>query len=66
MWSDPNLTGYLGITSHYYIRDKNGRWKKCSRLVAFRHIQGKHSGANIASYFFKVLQEFGILHKVNH
>ena len=52
MWSDPNLIGYLAITAHYYIRDENGRWKKRSRLVAFRHVQGKHSGTNMASYFF--------------
>ena len=52
IWSDPNLLGYLAITSHYYICDENGHWKKCSHLVAFQHVQGKHSGTNMASYFF--------------
>ena len=65
MWSNPNLLGYLAITSHYYIHDKNGCWKKCSHLVAFQHVQGKHSGANTASYFFRVLGVLGIMHKVN-
>ena len=65
MWSDPNLIGYLAITAHYYIQDENGRWKKRSRLVAFQHVQGKHSGTNMASYFFRVLGELRIMHKVN-
>ena len=65
MWSNPNLIGYLAITAHYYIQDEIGRWKKCSHLVAFQHVQGKHSGANMASYFIRVLGELGIMHKVN-
>ena len=65
MWSDLNLIGYLDITAHYYIQDENGCWKKCSCLVAFQHVQVKHSGANMASYFFQVLGELGIMHKVN-
>ena len=65
MWSNLNLIGYLAITTHYYIQDKNSCWKKRSYLVAFQHVQGKHSGANMASYFFPVLGELGIMHKVN-
>ena len=65
MWSDPNLIGYLAITAHYYIRDENGHWKKHSHLVALQHVQGKHSSTNMASYFFQVLGELRIMHKVN-
>ena len=32
--------------------------------MAFWHVQGKNHSVNIASYFFKVLCELGILHKV--
>lgn len=64
LWSDPNLTSYMAITAHYCIKDENGNLVVRSRLVAFRHVTGSHSGTNLAQHFMGVIQELGVLHKV--
>lgn len=54
----------MAITAHYMVRDKNGLLMLKSQLIAFRHMEGSHSGANIADVFLKVIDELGIAHKV--
>ncbi|KAF8148583.1 hypothetical protein B0H34DRAFT_621165, partial [Crassisporium funariophilum] len=33
LWSDPNLDSYLGITSHYYVRDEKGNLQRRNGLI---------------------------------
>jgi len=66
LWSDPNLNSYMAITAHYMTRHlKNGSLILRSKLIAFRHMEGSHSGGNIADNFLKVIDELGIAHKVS-
>lgn len=65
LWSDPILDSYMAVTAHYLVRDKTTRklqWR--SGLVAFRFIEGSHTGVNLGRNFVKILQELGVLHKV--
>jgi hypothetical protein len=65
LWSDPGLDSYLAVTGHYFVRDKVTRkliWR--SGLLAFRYIEGSHSGVNLAGNFIKIVEELGVLHKV--
>lgn len=64
MWSDPNLRSFMAVTAHYASKDRNQNLVICSRLVAFRHVSGIHSGENLAKHFFAILKELGVLHKV--
>jgi hypothetical protein len=55
----------MAITAHYMARDlKNGCLVLKSQLIAFRLMEGSHTGANIANTFLKVVDELGIAHKV--
>lgn len=48
------------------MRDANGNLVIANRLLAFRLVEGKHDGENLANIAFGVLKEAGILHKVVH
>lgn len=37
-----------------------------NRLIAFRVIEGNHTGAHLAETFFEILEEFGIVQKVRY
>ena len=45
-------------------RDSCGRLDLCARLMAFRYIEGSHSGDHLAEHFLRVLKELGITYKV--
>lgn len=51
---------FMAVTGHYLDKDK----KSIVVLLAFRFIEGSHTGANIGEYLFSVLKYFDILHKV--
>jgi len=70
LWSDPNLDSYMAITAHYMVHiPKGGQIKPqldyCCGLVAFRFVEGSHTGVNLAINFFTVLDEYGITNKVS-
>jgi hypothetical protein len=48
------------ITAHFH----NGHRRQVNRLIAFRVIEGSHTGGHLAETFFEVMEEFGIVHKV--
>lgn len=50
----------MAVTGHYI--DKNKR--SAVVLMAFRFIDGSHTGVNIGEHLFGVFKEFDILHKV--
>ncbi|VDC02215.1 unnamed protein product [Peniophora sp. CBMAI 1063] len=67
LWSDPNLRSFMAITVHWATRNrKTHRLELASRLLAFRHLSGEHTGERLAAVFFGVLKEAGIAHKVGH
>jgi hypothetical protein len=60
-WSDPDLVSFLGVTAHFVVRDGlDGQLVLRSGLLAFRHIQGSHTGANLASVLYKIIKDAGI------
>jgi hypothetical protein len=65
MWSRQNLEGYMAVTAHYCAKASDGRLVLRSQLVAFRHVQGSHSGANLAKTFISVIKEIGCLNRVS-
>ncbi|KAG9018943.1 hypothetical protein FRB90_008137, partial [Tulasnella sp. 427] len=64
LWSDPNLVSYMALTAHWIAKGSNGEWTPQTRLLAFKHVKGSHSGANLANEIFEVLESAGILHKI--
>lgn len=64
LWSDPNLASFLAISSHFYVRDEKGRLQRQNGLIAFRFIEGSHTGANLAQEFIKIVEELGVIGKV--
>ena len=63
MWSRTNLESYMAVTAHYASRTGKHLYVR-SDLVAFRYIDGSHSGANIGKEFVCILEEIGCLQKV--
>ncbi|KAF7330238.1 putative AC transposase [Mycena venus] len=64
IWSRGNLDSHLAITAHYIVKDANGRLVLKTRLVAFRRLEGSHTGENIGKIFVQVVKEIGCLHKI--
>lgn len=61
-----NLASFMAITVHYSARDAKGCLKIRNHCLAFRFVEGKHDGKNLAKIFFEVLKDAGILGKVRH
>ncbi|GBB95627.1 hypothetical protein RclHR1_02580010 [Rhizophagus clarus] len=59
-WTSKNQISFLGITIHWITDD----WKFNSTVLDFFHLEGPHSGENIASKLFEVLKEFNLLSKI--
>ncbi|KAJ7303017.1 hypothetical protein DFH08DRAFT_986961 [Mycena albidolilacea] len=59
-----NLGSHLAITAHYIIKDSNGNLVLKTQLVAFRRLEGSHTGDNLGNVFVQVMKEIGCLHKV--
>jgi ketopantoate reductase len=64
IWSDPNLTSFMAVTTHFCLRDEAGRLSIASRLLAFRVVEGSHDGEHIGDALFEIMDEAGITHKV--
>jgi hypothetical protein len=53
------------VTAHWIAwNSSNGSLEWKSALIAFRHVDGVHSGSHLAEIFFKILMEFKIIRKV--
>jgi len=57
---------YLAITAHYIDvpSDSPTSWRLASDVIAFEHVPGPHSGANLASIIERVVDRFGFRSKV--
>jgi hypothetical protein len=62
-WSDPNLASFLALTAHFVVRE-NGRLVLQNKLLAFRIVEGSHTGENLARIIFTILKDAGLLGKV--
>lgn len=58
------MRSFMAVTAHFSSKDDNGNLVTRSRLVAFRHVSGSHTGAHLAKSFLDILKELGVLHKV--
>lgn len=50
----------MAVTAHYI----NSSGLLAEHLIAFRRIEGYHTGANIGKVMFSIFEEFGITNKV--
>jgi hypothetical protein len=65
LWSDPSLDSYMAVSAHYYVRNEHRQLKRRNGLIAFRFVEGSHTGINLAQNFIKILEELNILGKVS-
>ena len=64
MWSDSNQQSYMAVTAHWMAKGSSSRLELCSALIAFREVEGSHSGENLGQVLFDIVQDIGIAHKV--
>jgi hypothetical protein len=71
MWSDPNLTPFMAITSHWIevkeVQTSSGVQQILqlrANLIGFHRVPGHHSGTHLAHTFKFVVDCLGITHKV--
>jgi hypothetical protein len=53
----------MAVTAHYFVETTVKIWLR-TRLIAFRHVPGSHTGIVLGYHFHDILVEFGIDHKV--
>lgn len=61
LWTSGNKYSMMSVTSTWL----DEKFEQQQVVLAHRRVLGKHSGANIARIFHKVLQEYGIENKVS-
>jgi hypothetical protein len=59
-WTSPNHKAYIAVTVHL---EQNG--EPMCLLLDLVKVAQSHSGVNLASAFAKILDDFGIAHKVS-
>ncbi|KAG1742873.1 hypothetical protein EDB19DRAFT_1633716 [Suillus lakei] len=64
LWSDHNRNSFMAVTAHFMMQDDAGQLVLKSHLIAFRYIEGSHSGANLGKCFVQIIDEMQFLHKV--
>ncbi|EUC65415.1 hAT family dimerization protein, partial [Rhizoctonia solani AG-3 Rhs1AP] len=60
LWTDDSQRAFMCITAHFH----NAQKRQVNRLIAFRIIEGSHTGGCLAENFFEVMEEFGIVRKL--
>jgi hypothetical protein len=57
---------FLSVTAHYIDApvDKPQEWELKTEQLAFKYIEGNHSGANIGRILIEVIDEYGIRKQV--
>lgn len=58
-----NLEGYMAVTAHYSV-EVNKRLVLQTRLIAFRHVGGSHTGKHLAEEFLSILKQFRLCERV--
>ncbi|KEP45954.1 hAT family dimerization protein [Rhizoctonia solani 123E] len=60
LWTDDSQRAFMCITAHFHDAHR----RQVNRLIAFRVIEGSHTGGRLAENFFEVMEEFGIVQKL--
>ncbi|KAI9059000.1 hypothetical protein FKP32DRAFT_1606311 [Trametes sanguinea] len=55
----------MAVTLHFCAEDENDDLVIRTRLGAFQHVVGRHTGKNLARHFVEILEELGTLHKID-
>ena|ERR1700722_12188723 len=65
-WTSSAYDPYLAVTAHYISSPpaQPNSWELRSRVLGFMEIEGNHSGANTAAVILRVIDRYGIRHKV--
>ena len=65
-WTSDTSDPYLRVTAHYIHLDANqpNEWKLWSKVLGYTEIRGNHSSANTAAVILRVVDQYGIRHKV--
>ena len=64
MWQDPNKRSFMAVTAHWIARGSSNRLELLSALIAFREVEGCHTGNHLGQVLFDIVQDIGIAHKV--
>jgi len=64
LWSDPNQRSFMAVTAHWMAKGRTNQLELRSALVAFREVDGSHTGDNLGQVLFDIIQDIGITHKV--
>lgn len=66
IWSDPNMQPFLACTAHWIAKSEGSSALQLkAALIAFHHLPGSHTGANIATALLALLDRAGITNKVS-
>ena len=60
-WTSPNSKAYIAVMVHFKLKGK-----MIAMLLDIVKVAKSHSGTNLAAAFAKILEDFGISHKVSH
>ena len=64
MWSDLNQRSFMAVTAHWMAKGGANRLELRSALIAFREVDGSHTGDNLGHVLYDIIQDIGIAHKV--
>ena len=67
MWTSDPGDPYLSVTAHYIDApvDKPREWELRVVQLAFKHVEGRHTGKNIANILIDVVNQYGLRGKVS-
>jgi hypothetical protein len=54
----------MAVTAHWIAKGVTNQLELRSALIAFREVDGSHSGENLGQVLFKIIQDIGIAHRV--
>jgi hypothetical protein len=63
LWSNQNLQSFMCITSHWLAETPSGLSFKSS-IIAFHHVEGLHTGKNLAELVFRLLKRAKVIDRV--
>ena len=64
MWTDLNQRSFMAVTAHWMAKGDSNQLELRSALIAFREVDGSHSGDNLGQVLFDIVQDIGIAHAV--
>jgi len=64
LWSDPNQWSFMAVPAHWMAKGRTNQLELRSALVAFREVDGSHTGDNLGQVLFDIIQDIRITHKV--